>query len=151
VGLPTSTFLNSSTTALPTVAAVGAWKGLGFYIIILTAGLLNIPGEMKDAALVDGAGPWQRFWRVTLPLLGHTLALVMVLLVIGAIQEFTLPFILTGGGPDNATILLNLLIYNEAFQSLHFGIASAAALLEFAFILVVSIVQLKLVRPTWSY
>lgn len=150
-GLPTSSFLDNSSSALATLAGVGAWKNIGFYVIILTAGLLNIPAELKDAALVDGAGHWQRFWRVTIPLLGHTLALVMVLIVIGAVQEFTLPFIMTSGGPDNATMLLNVLIYNEAFQNLHFGIASAAALLEFAFILVVSIVQLKLVRPKWSY
>ncbi len=151
LGLPTSTFLTGSSTALPTAAAIGAWKGLGFYIIVLTAGLLNIPRELSEAALVDGANEWQRFWRMTLPLLGHTLALVMILLVIGAVQEFTLPFVLTGGGPDNATLLLNMLIYNEAFQNLHFGIASAAALLEFALILVVSILQLRFFRPKWSY
>jgi len=151
VGLPTSTFLTSSTTALPTAVGIGIWKGLGFYIIILTAGLLNIPSELNDAARVDGANEWQRFWRMTLPLIGHTLALAMVLLAIGALQEFTLPSVLTGGGPGNATTLMNLFIYGEAFQNLHFGMAAAASLIEFALILAVSVLQLRLVRPSWSY
>ncbi len=151
LGLPLSTFLTSPSTALPTAVAIGIWKGLGFYIIILTAGLLNIPTELHDAARVDGANNWQRFWRMTLPLLGHTLVLAMVLLAIGALQEFTLPSVLTGGGPGTSTTLLNLFIYNEAFQNLHFGMAAAGSLIEFALILVVSLVQLRLVRPSWSY
>jgi multiple sugar transport system permease protein len=73
------------------------------------------------------------------------------LLAIGALQEFTLPYVLTGGGPGNATYLYNLHIYNEAFQSLRFGIATAAALLQFVFILIISILQLRFLRPTWSY
>ncbi len=151
LNLPTSTWLNSSSTALPTAVSIAVWKGLGFNIVILTAGLLNIPRELQEAAMVDGANRWQRTWRITLPLLAHTLVLVSVLLVIGGLQEFTLPFILTSGGPDNSTYLLNLLVYNEAFQNLHFGIASCAALLEFAVILLISLLQLRLLRPTWSY
>jgi ABC-type sugar transport system permease subunit len=126
--LPTSTFLGSSHTALPTAVGIGIWKGMGVTIVILTAGLLNIPGEMNDAARIDGANEWQRFWRVTLPLLQPTLNLIIVLGVIGALQEFTIPQVLTGGGPDNATYLLNVYIYQAAFQSLAFGRASAAAL-----------------------
>ncbi len=150
-GLPAPKWLTDSSIALQTTVGIGAWKGLGFYVIILTAGMLNIPRELNDAAVVDGTNEWQRFWRITIPLLGHTLALVMVLLVIGGLQQFTLPFILTGGGPGNSTYLFNLLIYNEAFQELRFGIATAAALLQFAFILLISVVQLKLIRPKWSY
>jgi len=149
--LPNSPFLNSSTTALPTAVGIAVWKSMGFYVVILTAGILNIPKELNEAALVDGANRLQRAWRITLPLLGHTLALITVLLMINGVQEFTLPFILTSGGPNNATYLLNLFIYNEAFTNLHFGMATAAALLEFLLILVISLVQLRLLRPKWSY
>ena len=81
VGIPPSQFLTSHETALYSVIGVDIWKALGFYVVILTAGMLNIPEEIYDAAKVDGASIWQRFWRVTLPLLGHTLTLVSVLIV----------------------------------------------------------------------
>jgi ABC-type sugar transport system permease subunit len=149
--LPNSPFLNDMATALPTAVGIAVWKSMGFYIVILTAGILNIPRELNEAALVDGANKLQCTWRITLPLLGHTMALITVLLMINGVQEFTLPFILTSGGPNNATYLLNLFIYNEAFTNLHFGIATAAALLEFILILVISLIQLRLLRPKWSY
>jgi len=151
VGLPSFAWLSSSDTALVTVVGIGVWKGLGFYVVILTAGMLNIPSELHDAATVDGVNGWQRFRFMTLPLIAHTLALVMVILAIGALQEFTGVFVLTNGGPGNATYMLNLLIYQEAFQQIHFGIATAAALLEFVFIVLISLLQLKLIRPKWSY
>jgi ABC-type sugar transport system permease subunit len=153
--LPTSQFLDSSASALPTVVGIGAWKSLGFSVVILTAGLLNIPSDLDEAARIDGANDWQRFWRMTLPLLGHTLTLVAVLLVIGAVQEFTLPTVLFGAspnpGPDNSVLLLNMYIYREAFANLRFGTASAAALIEFALVLIFSLIQIRVLRPKWSY
>lgn len=151
LGLPTFQWLSSSDTALPTAVGIGIWKGLGFYVVILTAGMLNIPMELQDAATVDGVNGWQRFRYMTLPLLSHTLALIMVILAIGALQEFTGVFVLTNGGPGNATYMYNLLIYQEAFQSIRFGTATAAALIQFVFIVLISILQLRLIRPSWSY
>jgi multiple sugar transport system permease protein len=151
VGLPPGQWLSSSDTALATAVGIGIWKGLGFYVVILTAGMLNIPLELHDAATVDGVNGWQRFRFMTLPLLSHTLALVMVILAIGALQEFTGVFVLTNGGPGNATYMYNLLIYQEAFQDIRFGTATAAALIQFVFIILISILQLRLVRPSWSY
>ena len=151
LGLPGPRWLAGSSTALPTAVGIAVWKSLGFYVVVLTAGMMNVPEELYDAAVVDGANEWQRFWRITLPLLGHTVALITVLLTIGALQEFTLPFVLTQGGPGNATHLYNLLIFSEAFTHLRFGTATAAALFQFVFILVISLLQLKLIRPTWSY
>ena len=151
LGLPESRWLSSTKSALITCVLIGTWKGVGFHVVILTAGLLNIPEELYDAATVDGVNGWQRFWQITLPLLSHTLVLITVLLAIGTLQEFTAPFVLTGGGPGNATYTYNMLIYNEAFQQMRFGIASAAALLQFGVILVISVLQIKLLRPTWSY
>jgi multiple sugar transport system permease protein len=151
VGLPDFTWLSSSKTALPTAVLVGVWKSVGFYIVILTAGMLNIPQEIYDAALVDGANAGQQFWRITLPLLGHTLALITVLLAIGSLQEFTIPNVLTAYGPGSATYLYNVFIYEEAFVDMRFGTATAAALVQFVFILFISMAQLKLIRPTWTY
>jgi ABC-type sugar transport system permease subunit len=149
--LPTSQWLDSSDTALPTAVGIGVWKGIGVTIVILTAGLLNIPTEVNDAARVDGAGPFGRFWHITLPLLQPTLNLILILGVINGLQEFTLPQTLTQGGPDNATYLLNLYIYNTAFQTLQFSQAAAAALVEFAITLALTLLTLRLTRVNWSY
>ena len=152
VGLPPSSWLSSTSTALVTISGIAVWKSVGFYVVLFTAGMLNIPEEIIDAARVDGANEWQRFWRVTIPLLTHTIILVLVLLTVGSLQEFTLPYVLTTeGGPGTATYLYNLLIYQEAFTHIRFGTATVAALLQFAFILACSLVQIRILRPTWSY
>ena len=153
VGIPPSQFLTSHETALYSVIGVDIWKALGFYVVILTAGMLNIPEEMYDAAKVDGAGIWQRFWRVTLPLLGHTLTLISVLIVMHGLQVFTQVVVMPSqaGGPGNATYVLNLLVYNEAFTNLRFGFATATAFTLFVFVFVITVVQLRVLRPTWSY
>ena len=150
-GLPALKWLSSSDTALPVLLGIASWKAIGVFVVILTAGMLNIPTEIYEAARVDGANGRQLFRHITLPLLGHTLALVMVLLTIGSLQEFTLPTVVTQGGPGDSTFLYNMLIFQEAFVNLRFGTASAAALLQFLVILVASLLWLRLLRPTWSY
>jgi multiple sugar transport system permease protein len=149
--LPTYRFLGGSESALISVVGVDLWKSLGFYVIITTAGMLGIPSEMYDAAEVDGAGPWQRFWRITLPLLGHTLALVSVLMLINGLQVYTQVEVLTGGGPGTATYVLNLLVYDEAFSNLRFGFATAAAFSLFIIVIAITLIQLKLLQPKWKY
>lgn len=151
VGLPELQWLSSSGSALPTAVIITAWKGLGFFVVILTAGILNIPSELYDAALVDGTNPWQQFWRITLPLTANTILLITVLLAIGSLQEFTLPMVLTQGGPGSSTYLYNMLIYEEAFVDTRFGTATAASLVQFAFILIITMLQIKLIRPSWTY
>jgi ABC-type sugar transport system permease subunit len=151
IGLPQSQWLSGSESALPTLLGIAAWKAMGVYVVILTAGMLNIPTEIYDAARVDGATGWQLFRRITLPLLSGTLALVVVLLTIGSLQEYTLPAVVTEGGPGESTFLYNMLIYDEAFVNVRFGPASAAALLQFVVILVASIFWLRLLRSRWSY
>jgi ABC-type sugar transport system permease subunit len=157
--LPTSAFLQSSNTALPTLVGFAIWKGWGITIVILTAGLLNIPKELLEAAAVDGANGWRRFWRITLPLLQPTLNFVIVLGVIGALQEYTIPVVMTGGsgggsgggGPDNATTLLNMYIYSLGIGDLQFGQAAAASLVEFAITIFLTLVVLRALRMRWSY
>ena len=151
LGLPTSRWLSSPSSALPTLAAIDIWKGLGGTVILLTGGLLNIPQELYDAARVDGVNEWQRFWHLTLPLLAHTLALVVVLGVIGSLQHYTAPAVLTQGGPGTSTLVYNMLIVQEGFNKFRFGTAAAAAVLQFAVIFILSMIQLKVLRPKWSY
>ncbi|MHB1293833.1 MAG: carbohydrate ABC transporter permease [Anaerolineae bacterium] len=151
IGLPTSRWLVHPSSALGSCIMIVVWKSLGVYTVILTAGMLNIPQEYYEAALVDGVDVWQRFLHITLPLLGHTLLLVSVLLAIGSLQQFTLPYVMTKGGPGRATYLYNLHIYDEAFANMRFGIATAAALIQLVFVLVISLIQIRLLRPKWSY
>jgi len=153
LGFPTVRFLGGSESALASVVGVDIWKALGFYVVILTAGMLGIPEEMYDAAKVDGAGPWQRFWRITFPLMGHTIALVSVLMLMHGLQVYTQVVVLprSPGGPGTATYVLNLLVYDEAFSNLRFGFATAAAFSLFLIIIVVTLLQLKLLQPRWQY
>jgi multiple sugar transport system permease protein len=158
LGLPTSRWLTGPESALASVAAVSVWKDIGFYVVLITAGFLNIPSEMYDAAKVDGANPWQTFWRVTMPLMSHTYTLVAVLLAIFSVQVYTSVVVMTGGGwygdtggPANATYVINLLVVREAFTGLRFGFATAASFSLFLFILVVTIIQLRVTRTGWEY
>jgi len=151
VGLGPSGWLTSPKTALPALAMIELWKALGGNVVILTAGLLAIPVEFYDAARVDGAGPWQTFWRVTLPLLGHTLKLVGVLVLIGSLQTYTSAVILTGGGPARATYMISQFVVSEALVNFRFGLAAAAASLLFVVIFGATLAQLRLVRARWEY
>ena len=152
-GLPPSQFLAGEDTALASVVGVDIWKSTGFYVVIVTAGMLNIPQTLYEAALVDGANVWSRFWRVTIPLLGHTLLLVSILIVFQGLQVFTQVNILPPGpgGPGNSTYVINLFVWERAFQELNFSIATAAAFALFLIIFVITLVQIRLLRPTWSY
>jgi multiple sugar transport system permease protein len=119
--------------------------------LLLAAGMKNIPAEIHDAARVDGTNGWQQFWQITLPLIAPVLLLLVVLMSIGALQEYTGVVVLTNGGPGTATYVVNLLIIQEAFSNMRFGIAAAAAVIEFAVIFLISMVEIKLLRPNWSY
>ncbi|MHB0857216.1 MAG: carbohydrate ABC transporter permease [Anaerolineae bacterium] len=149
LGLPKLRWLSDSSTALASAVGIGVWKGMGFQIVLITAGLLGIPEELYDAAKVDGVNEWQRFWKITMPLLANTVLLITVLMAIGSLQVFTLPFLL--GGKADHTYVFNQLLYSEAFEAWRFGSAAAASLLQFAFILIITLFQIKLIRPTWSY
>lgn len=151
VGLPTSKWLTGSTSAMYSLVLVALWKGLGGNIVLLTAGLLGIPREIYDAAKVDGANGWQVFWRVTLPLLGHTLKLVVILGTIGSLQVYTSAVILTGGGPAKATYMISQFIVTEAFTNVRFGLASSSAVVLFLVVLGITLVQLRLIRVQWEY
>lgn len=151
VGLRPWKWLVGANSAMPSIATVAIWKGLGGNVVITVAGMLAIPEEMYDAAKVDGAGPLGRFRHVTLPLLGPTLKLVFILITIGSLQAYTSVLLLTNGGPANATLMMNQFIVQEAFNSFRLSLASAASFILFIVILSITVFQLKVMKSDWEY
>ena len=125
LGLPRIDWLNSPIPAFILIILTVTWRYAGYNAIIILAGLQNIPLELYEAAKIDGANPWQQFWGITLPLLRPILLFALVLSVIGTLQLFTEPFLITGGGPGNATLTLGVYLYQQGFRSFNFGYASA--------------------------
>jgi multiple sugar transport system permease protein len=144
--LPTSSWLLSTTMALPSIIIFSVWKTVGYNMVIYLAGLQGIPQEYYEAATIDGASAFQRFWRITLPLLAPVTAFILIYNGIFAFQVFDQVFVLTGGGPANATNVVVLELYRQAFQRYRFGYASAQALVLFAFILVITVAQFRVSR-----
>jgi multiple sugar transport system permease protein len=134
-------FLEQSSLVLPALAVVSVWKGFGYSMLILLAGLKSIPSSYLEAARVDGASAWQRFRRVTLPLLKPTIFFVVVIETISAFQTFDTVYVMTGGGPARATYTLIYGIYDLGFRSFDFGYAATWGMVLFAIVLVVSLVQ----------
>jgi alpha-1,4-digalacturonate transport system permease protein len=131
---------------------VSIWAHMGFYTLILLAGLQAIPADLYEAAQMDGATPWRSFRRITLPLLAPNLIVVLVLALIRAVQVFDEVFVLTGGGPGSATTFIVQFIYQTGFaESIHqYGLAAAASLVLALSLLALTLVQLRLTRRTLS-
>ncbi|MBP2326995.1 multiple sugar transport system permease protein [Kibdelosporangium banguiense] len=129
--------------ALFSVILASAWKDLGFVMVILLAGLQAIPKDLYEAAIVDGAGAWQRFWRITLPLLTPSTFFVVVISLINGFQVFDQVYVMTGGGPGGASQVVVGQIYDLTFRYGRAGEASALSWLLFAVILVVTIIQIR--------
>jgi len=141
-------WLNTGGWAFSWVVVVSIWAHMGFYTLILLAGLQAIPSELYEAAEMDHASPWRRFSRITLPLLMPSLLIVTVLALIRAVQVFDEVFVLTGGGPGSATLFVVQFIYQTAFaESIRlYGIAAAASLVLAAALLVLTLAQLRVSR-----
>ncbi|GAA2832562.1 carbohydrate ABC transporter permease [Crossiella cryophila] len=147
LGLPTPGWLVDPALAMVAAVGVGVWIHLGFYALILLAGLQAIDPHLHEAAALDGAGPWQRFRLITVPLLRPTTLVVLVLATIAGFQSFDFLYSLTGGGPLGATTLLVQYIYQRGFESpISYGLASAGSVLLFVVILLVTLVQFGLAR-----
>ena len=121
LGMQRIPWLASQDWALPSVIAVNIWQYLGFHIIVFLTGLQLIPREVTEAAIVDGASAWTRFWRITIPLVSPILFYDLIVNMIGTFQIFDLPFAMTNGGPGNATRVYNLYLYQKGFQFLRMG------------------------------
>jgi multiple sugar transport system permease protein len=145
-GFAQQPFLDSLGQSMPSVIAVAVWHGIGYYMVIFLAGLQAIPGDLYEAARLDGATSWRLFLSITLPLLKPTMLFVIVVNTLGSLQVFDLPFILTQGGPVNSTNTLVMYMYDTAFKFLRMGRATAMAVMLFGVIFLITIAQLRLLR-----
>lgn len=139
-------WLGDVNLALPAIIGVSVWINMGYYMTIFLAGLQDIPREYYDAARMDGAGGWHAFWQITLPLLRPTSLFVLVVTLIGSFQVFDQIWVMTKGGPADATQVTVIYIYKQAFQYLNLGYASAIAFALFLVIFMVSLAQFWLIR-----
>jgi multiple sugar transport system permease protein len=146
LGLSGPDWLANPRTAMLAIILITVWKGAGFQMIIWLAGLQNIPRELYEAAVVDGASKWQRFRHVTLPMLAPTTFFLLITGVIGSFQVFTPIFVMTQGGPLGSTDVAVYRIYQRAFVNFDFGYASALAWVLFAFIFTATLIQLWYMR-----
>ena len=136
-------WLSDPTIAKFSVALVAIWRGSGLDIIIFLAALQAIPSEYYEAAAIDGAGEWRKIFSITLPLMRFAIFFVTVTTLISWMQFFDEPYVLTQGGPVHATTSMSLFIYQQGFRDNEFGFASAASIVLFAIIAVVTAVQLR--------
>jgi multiple sugar transport system permease protein len=123
--------LDNKDRVLPTLIVVNIWKEFSFVMIMMIAGLQTVPEQLLRAARVDGAGVWQQFWHVTVPQLKNVILITTLLLFVANLNSFTLVFLMTGGGPANASQLWITQIYNIAFRSQEYGLASAYSVILF--------------------
>lgn len=143
VGLPPQKWLFDVRLAKPCFIIMGLW-GIGQQMVTFLAGLQGIPLELYEAASIDGANNWQRFWSITLPMISPTIFFNLVTGVIGSFQVFTTAFIATQGGPQNATLFYVLYLYRNAFEYFKMGYASALAWVLFVIVLIFTLIEFKL-------
>jgi multiple sugar transport system permease protein len=134
-------WLSDPKLAMPAVAAIGIWHGLGFGVLIYLSGLRSIPEEVHEAAKMDGAGFWHTFRFVTWPLLTPTTMFLTIMGVIGGFQVFQSVYIMTGGGPLDRTRVYLFYLWQTAFQNLEMGYASAMAVLLFVIVMLLTLIQ----------
>jgi multiple sugar transport system permease protein len=148
VGLSPFRWTYSSATALYALALVDVWQWTPLIMLIALAGLASLPREPYEAAHLDGATSWQAFWHITLPLLRPTLVVAILFRAIDALKTFDIIFVMTQGGPANATETVNLLLFNQAFSYFNMGYAASMAVALFALVLGASLILIKVRRTT---
>lgn len=141
---PEPSWLANSGLIMPLIAVYVTWKNLGFYILLYLAALQNVPKELHEAAQLDGAGRWQRFRSVTLPAVRPVTSLVVLLSIITTGQIFTEPYLLTGGGPNGASMTPALLMYQQGIQQGKPDVAAAIGMLLVIAVMIVSLVSRRI-------
>lgn len=139
-------WLGNPSLAIYAIAIVMVWQYTGYSMMIYLAGLQSVSGEIYEAASIDGAGPWNKFWKVTLPLLVPSITVNSVLSIIGCMKMFEHVFIMTQGGPANSTQTFGIMIYQYAFKTSQMGYGTAMAMILSVMILVVTYVQMSLLK-----
>ncbi len=150
VGITGPNWLGNTTWAMRSIIFEAVWAGLGFNILIYLAGLQGIPQEYYEAAQIDGANAFQNFFYITVPLISPTTFFLLVTGVIGGFQVFDIPFVMTGGGPANATQMVVMYLYNNAFVIQKMGLAAAVAFMVFVAIILLTVINFRISRR-WVY
>lgn len=143
-GTPMPDLLNDTTWAMPTVIFVAVWKTFGYFMVIFIAGLQGVPDEQYEAAHLDGASTWGRFWHVTLPGLRPTLTYVIILAANFGFQAFDQIYIMTAGGPQRSTETIVYRVYTEGFTNFRQGYASSLSFVLMAITMIVGVIQLAI-------
>jgi multiple sugar transport system permease protein len=141
LGVPAPNIIGSTSTAMLAIVAMSVWQGFGYNFLVFSTAIDQVPHEQLEAAAIDGAGGRQRFWHVTLPMITPSIFFATTLTLITSFQVFAQPFLLTKGGPGNATQTLVLFVYNEGWRFLHMGLAAAAGWVLFVIIMGITAVQ----------
>jgi len=151
LGLPTLDWIYSPRAALPSIALMSIWKGLGYGVVLFLAGLQQIPEVYEEAAKVDGATRLSRFFHITMPLLLPVTSFILVTTFIGSFQVFSEPFIMTLGGPGESTMTLFLYLYETAFKYEQMGLACAMAFIVMVAIMIVTLSCYRFIRREAEY
>ena len=146
LGIQGPAWLADPVLAMPSIIAMAVWRNLGFAMIVFLAGLQAIPAMLYEAAAIDGAGRWQGFRYVTLPMLRPTILFMTVITTIGYLQLFEEPFVMTAGGPLNKTLSITMYMYQQGFTFFHQGFASSIAYVLFVIVAIVAFLQFKFLR-----
>ncbi len=146
IGIPAIPWLNSQGGAIVMIILVYVWQNFGFTFLLFLGGLASVPKEVYEASAIDGATGWHQFSRITLPLISSTILVASVMAIIAALQIFDQPYVITRGGPGDATRTAVMVIYESAFQQLRFGRASAIGVVLTVLIMLVTALQFRLSR-----
>ena len=149
--IPAQPFLMSSLQVIPSLILITTWATIGYNMVLFLAGLGGIPFSFYEAAKIDGANSWQLFWKITWPMLSPTVLFTTVTGSIGALQIFSIPYILTQGGPEDASRTVVMWIYQTGFNQFRMGYASSLAVVFFILIMILTVLQLRFLRTRWSY
>lgn len=151
IGLSKIPWFTDMQWAMRSIILLDVWKGLGFYFIIFLVALRNVPKDFHEAAEIDGAGGWMKFWRISLPIISPSSFFLLITGVIGSLQIFDSAYILTRGGPGDATRTFVLYLWETAFQKLNMGYGTALAVLLFVIVLIITLLQFVLGRRWVHY
>lgn len=150
IGIQGPNWIVDTQWVMPSIAVMSIWQGMGYYMVLFLSGLQGIPSVYYEAARIDGASGISQFRHITLPMLSSTTFFIIIMAIIGSFQVFDQTFIMTNGGPAKASYCLVLHIYQNAFQFFKMGIATTAAVIMFALIMIVTIIQFK-IQKKWVY
>lgn len=141
IGLGKVAWLTNKSIAIISIAIMATWKNIGLYVILFLVGLQTVPQAYYEAADVEGASQWQKFWHITLPAINPTIFMVVILSTIGGFSLFIEPYIMTSGGPLNSTLSVMLYIYKQAFEFYHMGYAATIGIFASVVIMLIVVIQ----------